>query len=324
MKRKKLLAMITVAALAAGLAACGREKEPEQETPSQEARETLQPSQPPEATPESTPESTPQATAVPAQTGQIVLLCQETALTGEQEKEIKETLTTLYQNLELTEYLGEAIHMVAAAEWLETMGGEPGFGTRTYTMQKDGLPFLTVKLEEDKTASEVSSDITFLSPSGGLTELKQQGTVTWLLQAASLEGAPEGEGESWEIDSARGSIIRRQGTYSKGVPTGEFTVWIYNGRPGDAYDLWTNREGFTYQASKAVYDANGNEIPAATATPAPATPVPPTAAPATATPVPSEDSTTEPDGNAPGEEENPAQTPDGEKDVEQEWSPDLD
>lgn len=42
-------------------------------------------------------------------------------LTAEEEGEVQEAMKTLYQNLEVPEYVGEGIHMVSSAEWEETM-----------------------------------------------------------------------------------------------------------------------------------------------------------------------------------------------------------
>ena len=61
------------------------------------------------------------ATPEPVDPSEIRLLYLSGELTEEEEKAIRESMQILYQNLDIPEYIGEAIHMVESENWFETM-----------------------------------------------------------------------------------------------------------------------------------------------------------------------------------------------------------
>lgn len=303
---------------------------------------------PADLTPEPAADAAADPTAGPtADPSQIQLLHLAVDLSEQEEAAVQESLKTLYMNLEIPEYIGEAIHMVENEQWFETMTAGSYTGGRSYSLYQGDLPILTVQIGEDS-SGVLYADICFQNQEGKLILLKQFNRVTQLLVTSSKEGLPDGAFESWRIDSAIGEIIWQKGTYAEGHYVGELTTSSYVGVEGDAFDLWTNREGFTYKVSTVTYDEQGN--PVATPTPVP-TPVPtPTPKPSvtpppkpvvTPTPVPEpepdddEDDDDDDDNNdnnggaatpEPPQETEPPAEPDPPQggDVDIGWSPDLD
>lgn len=209
------------------------------------------------------------ATAEPEQeqeTTELKAVYSTGELTEEEEAEVLESMKTLQQNLQLEEYLGEAIHMVSGAEWFETM--TPGLyeGCRSYTLQQGGKVLLSVQVGYD-IAGDTFSNVFFPAEDGSVIVLKQQGSKVSLMQAGVSEGKYDGAFVTWQIDGAAGEIRKEEGTYSKGVLVGEYTESVYQGAAGDNFDLWTNRENMAYETSTITYDEQGE--PVATATPVP-------------------------------------------------------
>ena len=66
-----------------------------------------------------TPE--PISTPEPEPEPEIGLRYQTGQLTAQEETAVLEAMTTLHQNLEIAEYLGEGIHMISGEGWLEDM-----------------------------------------------------------------------------------------------------------------------------------------------------------------------------------------------------------
>lgn len=269
---------------------------------------------------------------------EIIMLCSTAALDEEKEEKVLEAMTTLYQNLEIPEYIGEGIHMVSSEEWLETMAQDLYEGCRSYTLQKGEQTLLSIQVGFD-IGGEAYINICYQGNDGNLLLLKQAQGVTWLLQTNVSDGKYNGAFEVWQIDSSSGKIQREQGTYSNGIKVGECIQSEYAGVPGEAFDLWTNRENFAYESTTVTYDEQGEIVPTptpeATATPKPtakpaATPTPaPTATPAP-TPAPPQEPDNGSDNSNNGGHVNttpePPQQPDsppttGDTDVD--WSPDL-
>lgn len=246
----------------------------------------------------------------------------------ETEAAILDAMTTLYRNLELSEYIGEGIHMVSNEGWLESIAQDLYEGGRNYTLQKGEEVLLTMYVGTDIEGG-LFAHVYFQGTENQVILLKQERGVTSLLQTAVLEGKYDGSFELWKIDSGTGHIQKEEGTYSKGIIVGEYIRSEYRGEPGDAFDLWTNRESFAYETVRETYDEQGELIPTPTPAPTP-TPTPkPNRTPApTQTPEPEpEPENPEPPVStpAPTPEPTPEPTPPpstGDTDIE--WSPDLD
>lgn len=251
----------------------------------------------------------------------------------ETEAAILDTMTNLYRNLELPEYIGEGIHMVSNEGWMESIARDLYEGGRNYTLQKGEEVLLTVYIGID-IGGELFANVYFQGTENQVILLKQEKGITWLLQTAVSEGKYQGNFEQWQIDSGTGFIQKVQGNYSEGVIVGECVRSEYRGEPGDAFDLWTNRESFAYETVRETYDEQGELIP--TPTPAP-TPTPTPKPGANRTPAPTQTPEPEPEPENPeppvSTPEPPAPTPEpapeptpppstGDTDIE--WSPDLD
>ncbi len=264
---------------------------------------------------------------------EIELLYSTGNFNEETEASILDTMTTLYRNLEVPEYIGEGIHMVSNEGWMESIAGDLYEGGRNYTLQKGEEILLTVYVGAD-IEGKLFTHVYYQSPDNRVILLKQEEGITWLLQTGVSEGKYEGAFERWRIDSGTGHIQKEQGTYDGGVMVGEYTRAEYRGEPGDAFDLWTNRESFAYETVKENYDEQGELIPTPTPVPTP-TPTPkPTRRPAstptpTPEPEPENPEPTPPPAPTPEPTPPPAPTPEptpppstGDTDIE--WSPDLD
>ena len=160
--------------------------------------------------------------------------------------------------------------------------------------------------------------------------------MIWLLQTSVSGGVYNGAFEKWQINGGSGSILKETGTYANGTIVGEYTKAERTGNPGEAFDLWTNRDNFEYNTTKETYNEEG-EI-AATPTPVPTATPKPTKKPVQTTaptPVPTAKPTPEPEPDptpAPTPEPTPAPTPEptpeptpvpSEGDTDINWSPDL-
>ena len=201
-------------------------------------------------------------------------------LTAEEEGAVLETLTDLYQNLSLPEYVGEGIHMVNSQEWFQAAAPKLYEGCRSYTLYRGEELLLSVQVGYD-TEEQPYTNVFRMGQEGSILLLKQAGTVTGLLQTGLLEGEYNGAFERWLIDGSTGQIVGEQGTFAQGVIVGVYTKSTYSGAPGEAFDLWTNREGFACETLVVEYDSQGEPVPTPTPeiTPTPTPTVRPTASP---------------------------------------------
>ncbi len=256
---------------------------------------------------EPTPTPEPEAEPEPEPVETEALQYQSGQLTAEEEAAMLEVMTTLRQNLEIPEYVGEGIHMISGEEWLETMCQGIYEGSRSYSLQKGGDTLLVLQLGLD-IEGKPYANVFYPGAEGSVLVLKQTGSTTWLLQASVENGKYEGAFETWLFDSESGHIQWEQGTYSAGVIVGEYKKSEYTGGSGAASDMWTNRENFDYKTTTVTYDENGAIAPTATPTPT-ATPKPPTQTPKP-TPQPTPQPTPEPTPEPPAQNpQPPAQTP---------------
>lgn len=198
--------------------------------------------------------------AGPEAPDEVKLVYDTGKLTKEEENVILDNMKILRQNLEVSEYVGEGLHMVSSEEWLETMALKLYEGSRTYTLQKGEEILLRVLV-----AYGISGDL-YSSVYCNITEdkvilLRQEGDVTQLVQSqVTEEGQYDGNYEMWQINSATGEIRTEQGTYADGIIVGECRVAVCSAPAGSAFDLWSNREGFAYEISTIIYDQSGKVV----------------------------------------------------------------
>lgn len=272
-----------------------------------------------------------------AETVEVTLEYRTGMLTAEQEIAVLEAMTTLRQNMEVSEYVGEGIHMVSSEEWMETMQQGLYEGSRNYCLQRGEEVLLSVQVGVDIKGTPYAN-VFYQGTEENVMLLKQAGGVTWLLQTNVADGKYDGAFEIWEFDSGTGHIVSERGTYARGIIVGEYTKSEYTGAPGEAFDMWTNRDNFEYETTTTMYNANGEPEatptpePTATPKPAPKTTPKPTQKPAQ-TPAPTpEPAPEQPDNNnnnnPPPQNPEPQPTPEpapepstGETDID--WSEDI-
>lgn len=236
-----------------------------------------------------------------AQRDVVKLYCNAREMNGEESPEAEEMIKTLYQNMELEEYLGEAIHAVTNETWYDVLTDGMIEGSRTYTMQKGEELLLLVQIGYRMEGQPYSSVCYFDNDAGSIRVLQQEDSKVQLVQAGVKDGVYDGAFELLRIDSATGEILRESGTYANGIRTGEYTTEVRKGTgEGDAFDLWSMRDEFAYESSTRNYDQDGNEIeetPEPTPEPTPTPTKKPSATPkptATPTPEPTPTPTPEP------------------------------
>lgn len=176
----------------------------------------------------------------------------------EEDAEIAEAVQTMLQNLELSEYLGEAIHMIGSREWLETMMPRLSKGQRNYFLAENGAVTLSVQAGYDEMGIPFSN-VWRKGAEGQVTLLQRYGSTVQLMNTALSEaGAYEGAFEAWRIDRADSSIYHEQGTFSGGAYTGDYTVELHRGtEAGDFFDLFSNREGMSYTLFAGSFGGEG-------------------------------------------------------------------
>lgn len=286
----------------------------------------------------------PPATELPQEIAQILaepeLVYYTGLLTEEEEAVILDHMKTMRQNLELEDYIGEGISLVSSENWFNSMAVRLYEGARSYVLRKEDKVLLTVQVGYHA-SGEPFIHVFSSGSENQVLILTQEGSLTELLRTAITgNGEYDGAFENWKIDGESGEIQHVEGTYAAGIVVGKYTVSICQASSGAAYDLWMNREGFTYVTTTEEYDQQGELIP----TPTPEPTVAPTRRPSAtqkpaATPEPTPEPTQAPAAPAnpappppaapqPTPEPTPAPTPEPTPipnggDVDTEWAPDL-
>ena len=163
----------------------------------------------------------------------------------------------LLQNLELPEYFAEAIHQLENKSWMDIMMPKLSEGKRNYFLGRDGQAVLSIQVGYDGNG-EAFSHIWYLGSEGQVTYLHKAGSIIEVLTTALAEGAYDGAFDLWTLDEGTGNVYREQGTFAKGIFTGDYTMSAHAGTAaGSAFDLWNNRETFAYTDYKGSFDAEG-------------------------------------------------------------------
>ena len=224
---------------------------------------------------------------IPAQEQELQIQYNMGGLTEEEEQKALDMLSTMYGNLEVEEYYGEAIHMITNEAWYEALATNLITGSREYTLQKGDEVLLTVLVGEDM-SGQLFSTVSFYDGEA-MTLLRQQTSLVRFVQAGTDGTHFDGAYEQWQFDSATGDIRHEKGQYIQGVLNGEYTVAQRKGRgEEDPFDLWSMKDSFAYEITETVYDEQGNVV---VATPEPTQEPTPTPA---ATPKPTQGSTPTP------------------------------
>ena len=184
---------------------------------------------------------------------------------------VLENLQNLLQNLELPEYVGEAVHLVSSEEWFAAVAVELIEGSRSYTIGGAGDASLSVQVGYD--TEEKPYVNTCYQADGQILMLTYAKEAARLLQTGISEGVYNGAFEKWQINGGTGYILKETGTYVNGIIVGQYVKAEYTGGPGDVFDLWTNRDNFEYKTTEMNYNEKGQVVPSSSALPS-ATPKP--------------------------------------------------
>ena len=76
----------------------------------------------------------------------VQLLCSSGKLTPEEETLAMELMTEIYHKIELDEYVGECIHVISNETWSNVLTDNMIEGSRTFTLQQNGLPVLSIQV----------------------------------------------------------------------------------------------------------------------------------------------------------------------------------
>lgn len=189
---------------------------------------------------------------------QTLEVLQEIAVNLEEEDaDISSEARTMLQNLEISEYQSESVHMIASEEWFDTMMPKLARGVRNYFLQDDGQMKLFIKAGYDQEGNPFSQ-VWYYGENGQITFLSQVGSMVQVIETSIADGNYNGDFISWTVDSVSGDIRKEQGTFANGIYTGDYTAELHHGETGsDPFDLWSNRENMEYTVYTGRFDERG-------------------------------------------------------------------
>ncbi len=176
---------------------------------------------------------------------------------AEEEQEIQKEAQTILQNLELPEYVDESINMIYNEKWFATMMPKLDKGKRTYYLQQNDRNVLTIQAGYDE-AGVAYSNVWYLGEDAAVTLLQYSDNAIQMLNTQLVDGKYDGNFESWLLDGKSSTIYQEQGTFTKGIYTGEYTARVHAGTvESDLFALWSNREGMEYVTYTGAFDEQG-------------------------------------------------------------------
>lgn len=204
-------------------------------------------------------------------------------LTEAEQTAVMAELKVLCNNMSVEDYLGEAIHMMSSKEWFELMTTGIDGKVRTLSYQRNGEPILTIEVGY-KGDNKTFANAVYYGKKNETVEIGLNGDEISVMCSGITDGEYDGAFEYVLINATEGRIEKEKGTYAKGVIVGELVTSVYDGPAGDAFDLWTNKDGFKYENKTQYFDDNGvaTAKPVAKPTPTMKPTAKPTAAPTSA------------------------------------------
>lgn len=176
---------------------------------------------------------------------------------AEEEDAIRREAETMLNNLELEEYLDEAINTITNRLWFTTMMPKLMEGKRKYYLDKNGRTALAIEVGYNAEGSPYSH-VWYTAEEGRTLSLMQQGKTVQLLLTTMENGVYEGAFESWILNGSTGSIMWEQGTLEQGSYTGDYTVRVTTAEAeSELYSLWSNRESMEYITYSGAFDKQG-------------------------------------------------------------------
>lgn len=176
---------------------------------------------------------------------------------AEEDDAVVREAETMFQNLDLPEYLDESVNLISSSRWMRTMMPKLSEGKRSYFLQKDGRTALVIEVGYDENGQPYS-DVWYVNDENQLMLLQYDENTVRMLQTTMVDGVYDGAFELWLVDGNNGNIRHEQGTFANGVYTGDYTASIHLGTEGsDLFSLWSHRDTMAYTTYTGHFDEQG-------------------------------------------------------------------
>lgn len=177
----------------------------------------------------------------------------------EEEDTVKDMAETMLQNLELPEYLDEAVNLISNSAWVEIMCPNLRAGHRNYYLLR-GDAELCIRAGYREYKKNAFSEVWY-QKDGEVLVLTQEGATVSLLQTSLTDRKYDGAFTCWRMDAATGSIIHETGSFTQGVLTGDYRSEVHIGTAqDDVFSLWCNRESMNYEVYTGQFDEQGRAM----------------------------------------------------------------
>ena len=165
----------------------------------------------------------------------------------EEDEKIAGEAATMYQNLELPEYLAESIHLAEENDWFATMMPKLSEGSRNYFQTQDGVTKFTLTVGYDENGVPYTH-AWFYPSENEVRYMSYSNQLAQIMETTIDSGNYNGEFTLWTMNGSNGNITQETGVFENGVASdNNYMVKLHQGSaPGDIYDLWNNKEGMNY------------------------------------------------------------------------------
>ncbi len=176
---------------------------------------------------------------------------------AEEDPAIVSEAELMLQNLELPEYMDEAVNLVTGEQWIKNMMPKLYEGQRNYFLLRDGKIALTIQAGYDERGS-LSAKVWYYGGEDTATFLQRECNSMKLLKTQMADTEFSGAFEAWLLDGERGDVFKETGTFNDDLYVGEYTAKQHIGTEGsELYSLWSNREGLEYKVYTGQFDEQG-------------------------------------------------------------------
>lgn len=166
---------------------------------------------------------------------------------AEEDEAIAGEAATLYQNMELTEYLAESLHLAEDDIWFQTMMPKLSEGSRNYFQSQDGQNKLVISVGYDADAVKYTN-AWFYTDRDKVLYISYSNQLAQVLETETADGQYNGSFELWTLNGYNGNILKETGEFVNGTVSEEgHTARIHQGQAkADVFDLWNNKEDVKY------------------------------------------------------------------------------
>ncbi len=173
---------------------------------------------------------------------------------------VRQESQTMLNNLELEEYCDEAINMIVNSQWFDTMMPKLMEGRRNYYLEQNGQVALVIQAGYRESGAPFSY-VWHTGEEGEVLFLAREGNTLQMLETTLMDGSYNGDFQAWSLDGSTGDIIREEGTLEKGAYIGEYTIGVREGKgSSDLFSLWSNREGMEYTEYTGIFEEDGTTL----------------------------------------------------------------